>query len=554
MAKAKNPILKGFNPDPSIIRVGEDYYIATSTFQWYPGVQIHHSKDLVNWRLLTRPLRRDSQLNMLGEFPSCGIWAPCLSYQDGTFYLIYTDVKDNGTPDNYLVTTQDIEGDWSEPIYMHSRGFDASLFHDEDGKKWFLSMEYDHSLWHSVVSFRYSKAIAGANFLRMKKRAKSKGIDPFMFKGIIMQEYDHNQGKLLGPVHKIFDGTDLGLTEGPHLYKRNGYYYLLTAEGGTSYQHAVTFARSKSILGPYEVHPANPIMTANKKDSELKRAGHGDLVETATGETYLVHLCGRPIGGDNILTGRCTLGRETAIQKMMWKEDDWLWHDGPDNSPLESVEIPELEEVTWPKAADKDDFDQTELRIDYQWLRADYLKEICSLEARPSHLRLYGRNILQSYYKQSLIARRLQSFRASAKVSMAFNPDEEHQHAGLTVFYNADMFYYLYKGINELGQDYLGIMFNDNGKFHHNLIKETLVDPGKVYLRADVHYGKLRFLYSLDDSNWTVLHKKLDLTKLSDERASGGFTGVFIGMCCQDPLTNSAFADFDYFQYREFNG
>ena len=153
----RNPILRGFNPDPSIVRVGDDYFIATSTFEWFPGVQIHHSRDLVNWRLLTRPLRRASQLNMLGDPDSCGVWAPDLTYADGRFYLVYTDVKRFGRTTvagasgaslrdfhNYLVTSTDIDGDWSDPVHLNSSGFDPSLFHDDDGKKYLLNMLWDH--------------------------------------------------------------------------------------------------------------------------------------------------------------------------------------------------------------------------------------------------------------------------------------------------------------------------------------------------------------------------------------------------------------------------
>ena len=143
-----NPILPGFNPDPSIVRVGEDFYIATSTFEWYPGVQIHHSKDLKNWRLLTRPLNRKSLLDMRGEPDSCGIWAPCLTHHDGLFHLIYTDVKrfdgDYKDSHNYLTTCATIDGEWSDPVYLNSSGFDPSLFHDDDGKKWLVNMVWDH--------------------------------------------------------------------------------------------------------------------------------------------------------------------------------------------------------------------------------------------------------------------------------------------------------------------------------------------------------------------------------------------------------------------------
>lgn len=146
--RVENPILKGFNPDPSICRVGDDFYIATSTFEWFPGVQIHHSRDLKNWELITRPLNRVSQLNMKGNPDSCGVWAPCLTYCDDKFWLIYTDVKnlDGVYKDfsNYLVTCDSIDGEWSEPIYLNRKGFDPSLFHDEDGKKYLVQMVWDH--------------------------------------------------------------------------------------------------------------------------------------------------------------------------------------------------------------------------------------------------------------------------------------------------------------------------------------------------------------------------------------------------------------------------
>ena len=178
-----NPILKGFNPDPSIVRVGGDYYIATSTFEWYPGVQIHHSKDLVNWRLVAQPLNRKELLDMRGNADSCGIWAPCLSYDNDRFYLIYTDVKrhDGSFKDshNYLTTCETIDGIWSDPIYLNSSGFDPSLFHDED-RKWFLNMVWDYR----------------------------PGNNPFG--GILLQEYCEKSNKLVGPVHNIFKGTKMG--------------------------------------------------------------------------------------------------------------------------------------------------------------------------------------------------------------------------------------------------------------------------------------------------------------------------------------------------------
>src|SRR3954466_12120222 len=207
-----NPVLPGFHPDPSILRVGADYYIATSTFEWFPGVQIHHSRDLAEWRLLTRPLRRASQLDMRGDPDSCGIWAPCLSHDGQRFHLIYTDVKRYGRTTtggaagaslrdfhNYLVTAETIDGDWSDPIYLNSSGFDPSLYHDQDGRKYLLNQLWDHR--------------PGRN----------------RFNGIVLQEYSVKERKLIGERKNIFAGTPIWFTEGPHVYKRDGYYHLLVA-------------------------------------------------------------------------------------------------------------------------------------------------------------------------------------------------------------------------------------------------------------------------------------------------------------------------------------
>ena len=180
-----NPILPGFNADPSICRVGNDYYIATSTFEWYPGVQIHHSTDLVNWRLAKRPLDRAAQLDMRGNPDSGGVWAPCLSYADGLFWLVYTDVKrlDGNFKDahNYIVTAPSIDGPWSDPVHVNSSGFDPSLFHDDDGRKWFLNMIWNH-VSHGT----------GGN----PKHPS--------FAGILLQEYDAKAGSLIGPAKNIF--------------------------------------------------------------------------------------------------------------------------------------------------------------------------------------------------------------------------------------------------------------------------------------------------------------------------------------------------------------
>ncbi|MCX7843663.1 MAG: glycoside hydrolase family 43 protein [Clostridia bacterium] len=525
MKKIINPILKGFNPDPSIIRVENDYYIATSTFQWYPGVQIHHSRDLVNWKLVTRPLNRLTQLDMRGNPDSLGVWAPCLSYYNGTYYLVYSDVKNikGGYMDvyNYLVTTQDILGDWSEPVYLNSRGFDQSLFHDNDGRKWLVGMSCD----------------------------KEKGKD--WFGGIILQEYSEQEKKLSGPVYNIFNGTEAGLTEGPHLYKCNGYYYLITAEGGTENYHCVTLARSTSLFGPYEVAPNNPIITTKLEPTyAMQKAGHADFVETPDGQVYMVHLCSRPMPRN----GKCILGRETSIQKMIWTKDNWLQLECGGNKPLIEVEAPELAEFIQEKEHERDDFDNETLSIQFQTLRIPLGEDMMSLKERSGYLRLKGRESLNSLFCQSLVARRQQSFNYTASTCVEFEPDSFKQMAGLVCYYNTENYIYLRVTHNEILGKCLGIIQCHNFNVSYPLKTDVSLNGIKrIYLKVTVTYDILQFYYSVDGESWTAIGPILDAGILSDEscKESFGFTGAFVGVCCQDFSGERKYADFDYFEYIE---
>src|SRR5215831_10328121 len=543
-----NPVLRGFNPDPSIVRVGDDYYIATSTFEWYPGVQIHHSRDLIHWRLLTRPLRRPSQLNLLGDPDSCGVWAPCLSYAEGRFYLIYTDVKRYGRTTvagpsgaslrdfhNYLVTSSSIDGEWSDPIYLNSSGFDPSLFHDDDGKKYLLNMLWDHRPAHN------------------------------RFAGIVLQEYCTREQKLTGPRHLIFAGTSLGFTEGPHLYKRDGYYYLLTAEGGTGWGHAVTLARSRDLIGPYELHPDKQILTSrHRPDLALQRAGHADLVETQTGEIYLVHLCGRPLPN----RGGCVLGRETAIQKMKWSTDGWLRTEDESGLPAVVVRAPErsaqlsdLADGSLAKADTafkvvRDDFDAPELPIDFQWLRSPWPEELFSLTARTGYLRLFGRESVGSHFRQSLVARRQQAHCYSAATAIEFEPQHYQQMAGLICYYNSSKFHYLYVSHDENEGKHLRVMSALPDQPQTDAFTRPIKIPAnvEVHLRVEVDLERLCFAYQLKGEEWQRLPDQFDASILADEASQPGlpnFTGAFVGMCCQDMAGTSRAADFDYFEYRE---
>jgi len=547
MKKIKNPVLPGFNPDPSILRVNDDFYIATSTFEWFPGVQIHHSKDLIHWRLLTHPLTGVSQLDLKGNISSSGVWAPCLSHCDGLFYLIYSNVKSYRGPFkdvyNYLITAKNIEGPWSEPVFLNSSGFDASLFHDTDGKKWLLNMLWDH---RKIKVVNQSEVEDGAN---EDEHVSIKGC----FAGILIQEYDPKAKKLVGPIRNIYQGTELGLVEGPHIYKKGDYYYLLTAEGGTFYKHAVTMARSKNLFGPYQTDPTNPILTsAGKPDLELQRAGHASLVETQKGDWYMAHLCGRPLKSNSEPKLRCVLGRETAIQKCYWTNDGWIRVEGG-NFPSALVNASDLPEYEFPAEPTRDDFDSKSLNVHLSTLRVPADESWLSLKERPGFLRLRGRESLSSKHEQSMVARRVTAFKCQVTTYLEFEPENFQQMAGLILFYDLQNYFYLRISEDEKLGKHLGITTNDNDSYYELREYEVKLDTKACcFLRADFDNGKLQFSYSFDNKSWKKIGPALDASRLSDEYCKQGcFTGAFAGICCQDLSGASKHADFDFFEYKE---
>lgn len=518
----KNPILPGFNPDPSICRNGDDFYIVTSTFEWYPGVQIHHSKNLEDWTLAARPLSRKTQLDMRGNPDSCGIWAPCLSYADGLFWLIYTDVKrlDGNYKDshNYLVTAPSIEGPWSDPIYMNSSGFDPSLFHDTDGRKWFVNMQWSH-------------------------RSPGTGGNPAhpSFDGILLQEYDNDTKVLKGPITNIFEGSALGLTEAPHLHKRGDYYYLITAEGGTGYTHAVTHARSKSLSGPYEMHPdTHPITAKDNLDAELTRAGHGQFVELENGRVAHTFLCSRP------LEGRFSpLGRETGITYLQWGDDGWLRSEmGP---------APEI----YPNGGTRDNSEITrydfkdQLPMDFQWLRTPEPDRIFRVQ---NGLHLIGRESIGSWFEQSLVARRQTHLIYSAETELTFEPETYQQMAGLVTYYNRHKFHYLCVTRHD-GERVLTIQSCAGDWPESRLdfpIGEGVVLPnGQVSLGVDVNHATMQFRFKTG-VDWQPIGPELNAAVLSDEGGRGehaSFTGNFVGLACQDVSGRAREACFSHFEY-----
>lgn len=521
MARVRNPILPGFHPDPSICRAGDGwYYLATSTFEWWPGVRIHRSRDLATWELAGYALTRRSQLDLRGVPDSGGVWAPCLSFADGRFWLIYSDVKSLNGPwkdvRNFLITADRIEGPWSEPVALNASGFDPSLFHDTDGRKWLVCQ-----LWRGVP-------------------------DLGCFAGISLQEYSVAGQRLVGEVRNIFRGSSLGATEGPHLYRKDGWYYLVVAEGGTGWDHAVTVARARELGGPYELGPHHPLLTSRGQPQlALQKAGHASLVQTPDGRWYLTHLCSRPAGPAR----RCILGRETALQPLDWPEGDWPRLAFGGNAPSEEVGIGEAAAATPYLREFTDHFSAATLHPQWNTLREPASPAWLSLTERSGFLRLRGRYSLQSAFDQSLVGFRLLHPCCSVATRLEFQPSNFLQRAGLALFYNAANFYYAGVTADESGRREVRLLAADNRRFRE-LAVETLPVGGAVEFEARLDGESLQFFV-----DGRPLGGVLDATILSDDHpieagVGWAFTGAFAVLCAQDASDAAPPADFDWFRYR----
>ncbi|AQQ66341.1 glycoside hydrolase 43 family protein [Microbulbifer agarilyticus] len=539
----QNPILPGFNPDPSVIRVGDDFYIATSTFEWFPGVRIHHSRDLVNWRLVGHVLTRSDQLDMRGFNNSDGVYAPALSHADGKFWLTFSCTHNSrggawmSTP-CYVVTAESIEGPWSDPVAIGGGGFDPSLFHDDDGRKWVVNMTWDGRSGHDK------------------------------FGDIVVQEFDAAEGKLKGKRVPIFAGTELGCTEGPQILKKNGYYYLITAEGGTEWNHAVTVCRSTDLFGPYEVHPQKYILSSRfQEENPLQRSGHGFFVDTPNGEWYLTHLCGRPVYdpdayafGPKYATGFSILGRETAIQKVEWR-DGWPWLACGGNAPQMEVPAPDLPAHPWPTTDKVDNFDSKQLSSQWQTLREPAEESWCSLTQKPGHLRLIGRHYLSSRFDQSLLARRIEHHQMRAETLVEYHPESPMEMAGLVVYYDNGNYYFLKitrddsdNKVVQVCSSIAGVYSEPGGDGQKG---ETAIiendDP--LYLRVTLDTQWYQFSYSTDGRHWANIGPRLNSTPLSDEYGNliFKFTGSMVGIFACDVNEQGRHADFSHFSYEQLS-
>lgn len=516
--KVQNPVLRGFHPDPSLLRAEDGYYIATSTFEWFPGVCIFYSKDLANWELVAYGLTDDKAVNMTGIDSACGIWAPNLTYYDGFFYLMYTIVYTNRSRFkdtwNYLVTAKDVRGPWSEPVFMNCSGFDPSLFHDTDGRKYLVNMTMDYRP------------------------------DENRFSGVDIQEFDVKTGKLIGEPRRVYKGSHRGFTEGPNVMKHDGRYYLVCAEGGTEFGHCSVILRSDNIFGPYEDYPHNPVISSAGKDCLLQRAGHMQVIEGMDGRFYMAHLCSRPIDGFSIL------GRETAIQNVEWTADGWLKLSANDTAtPEEYFDVP-VTELKERRKSFRYDFSDGKIPLDFMTLRNSF--EANGITIQNGRLHIEGGCSVLSKYHQGLAARVQESVNCDFLAKMHFIPRHLNHLAGIVVYYNYDNVYHLRITQDERGRKAeVCSVVNKEMECSNPVYLKTGSDI--LWLTARIRERNVNFYISYPDSEEEIaVGGTYDMRNISDEHIDGnGFTGSMLGVNCIDVQGDGVCAEFSEIVYQE---
>lgn len=531
-----NPILKGFNPDPSICRCGDDYYIACSSFEWMPAIPIYHSKDLKNWELYTNVITDDSVAKLKNLPSSMGIWAPCLTYNEseGLFYLVFgvTSAIHSGYCDvsNYVMTSRDIKEGWSEPVYLHSAGFDASLFHDTNGKKWLVSL-----MWETRDTYQKPGSIC-------------------------ICEYDSENKKIVSMPKRIYNGaTERGCLAAPHIYKHNGMYYLICAEGGTGYYHCVTSARSITPDGEYLPDPENPIITSSPENNDerydtdimkpqyfnpsapLQKAGHGSLVETQYGEFYMAFSVARPFLPEK----RCVLGRETAIQRMIFNDEGWLRAASGTNIVGAQTHESKMKECKVKPIPETDNFDDG-IIADYYYSPRSMPSEFA--EIRDGSLVIKGRAPLTSANCTSFLARKLTSVNTILTTKLIFNPEIYQHSAGIAIYYNNMNYVYLKKFYSEeLSSPALMLTSVRNSVKTDYFDSRIKLSDRPIYLRLIVDGRNTHFEWSYDNIIFEKIGINFDTTMFSDEYSKyGRYTGTFVGVAAVDGMLHEKEAEFSF--------
>ncbi|MBS2099326.1 glycoside hydrolase family 43 protein [Carboxylicivirga linearis] len=497
----ENPIIRGMNPDPSICRVGDDFYLVTSTFEYFPGIPIYHSKDLVNWKQIGHVLHRPENCLAEGAYSSGGNYAPAIRYNNGTFYVTCTNYGGKGSQGAYYVTATDPAGPWSDPVWVGNWNVDPSILFANDSMYW---------------------------------------ISPDNKGSFMVGTINPETGETITPLRLVASGQGGSSPEGPHMYKINDYYYLMSAEGGTGYEHREVIQRSKSPYGPFDPSPYGPVITnMNHPESPFQAIGHADLVQLPDDSWWLVCLGIRPQGGKFQ-----HLGRETFLAPVTWTEDGWPIA-GTNGMMDTSYVVPNLPEHKWEKAPVRDDFDAVTLGLDWTFIRQPYGND-WSLTGRKGYLRLNGSAItLKEMDSPAFVGRRQSALNIAASTKMSFTPTADNEEAGLVIRANDANHYAL-------------VVTQKDGKRvvkFRRVLEELLEDEiytaipdGDVVLRITATPLEYQFWVQAKGFE-TSLIASAPTKDLSTEKV-GGFIGVFIGMYASgNGQANTNPADYEWFDF-----
>jgi len=507
----KNPILPGFHPDPSVCRVEDDYYLVNSSFEWYPGLPVYHSKDLVNWELIGYGITRPDQVELpegLGN--SMGVFAPTIRHHEGTFYIINTCVMCGG---NFYITATDPAGPWSDPVWLDAPGIDPSLFWDDDGRCYYVG--------HGNLS----------------------GIQQWPDQqGAWMQELDLEEGKLVGKRVQLSHGhaSNAVWAEGPHLYKIDGTYLLLVAEGGTDFHHAVTFHNSDSLWGPYIPNHTNPALTHRHLGTgyPVHSVGHADLVETQNGEWWSVML------GKRLVDGYTLLARESFMARVEFERQNGILtpvYNRGAGKLLDEQKRPDLPWTPVDPVPVRDDFNEETLALQWNFLRTPYEKwydleeGALSLQLRPE--------VADSLVNPSLVARRIQDHVFEAATHLTFSSRKDNEHAGMIIYRNSGCHYQLVKSKKDL-------VLIKTIQGSSGVVARVPYDGKEVVLTAKAQGLDVTFGYGPSPEEQTQIGAVQNMNVISDEIA-GRFNGPYIGMyTTSNGQGSKANASFDWFDYK----
>jgi len=486
-----NPVLPGDHPDPSIVRVGMDYYMVTSTFQYFPGVQIQHSRNLVHWRPIGHVITRKSQLDLTGMPDSFGVFAPDISYYDNKFWVVVPYYHGQPRCTNLLFVADRPEGPYSEAIMLNHHFIDPSIFNDDNGKRYLA------------------------------------------FGGGWIHELAADGTRLLGEAKQVWPGTGGSAPEAPHIVKRNGWYYLMLAEGGTFFEHRVTVARSRSVWGPYEPCPYNPVLTQRDPERRIQKAGHGKLVQDPNGAWWMFHLGGRPLTPN----GSCPLGRETFVQPVRWTDDDWFIV-GEDGAPMDQVVVPFVEGNSTKAYSAVDDFEAGQaMSPDWEWVRHPVDD---GYQCTQAGLRMNCKPYIPYALGSTLIlTRRWRHFGFAAETQLSFTPKSRGEEAGMTLYRDSDafLFFAIRNGIGQTSGQAFDVSRRHENQEHEGLYLELEqyvaihrksltriklpIEPGqpiwlKITLIAETQQAS--FFYSLDGITYEDLGISLSVEFLYPEK------------------------------------